>query len=131
MTEAKRLTKAQREFFSEFAKNTVGNSLFPILQAQGFEFTPELAQKLIDMQDLTEFTELVGQSFLQRVDFAAIKRIDKIMKSDEFQAVIVASHQVNDVVNDALIEILAGLIPTKEGYIEDTAEAERLSDLAS
>lgn len=130
MTEAKRLTKAQKEFFTEFAKNSVGNALFPILHAQGFEFTPELANKLIDMQDLTEFTELVGQSFLQRADFAVIKRIDKLMKSDEFQQVIVASHQVNDVVNEALIEILARLIPTDESFGKEE-EAARLADLAS
>jgi hemerythrin superfamily protein len=130
MTEVKRLTKAQREFFTEFAKNSVGNALFPILHAQGFEFTPELAKKLIDMQELTEFTELVGQAFLQRVDFNAIKRVDKIMKSDEFQDVIVASQQVNDVVNDQLIDILTKLIPTDESFGKEVEDA-LAADLAS
>lgn len=115
------LTKAQREFFGEFARNDLSNSLFPILHAQGIEFTPELASQLLDMIDLKAYTEIVGAAFLERVDFAAVKRVDKIMKSDEFNAVIVASHQVADAVHDERIRILTQLIPTQEGFGEEEA----------
>ncbi|QHZ60007.1 hypothetical protein PJKIFABJ_00052 [Pseudomonas phage PE09] len=106
-----KLTKAQREFFYEFAKNDLSNALFPILHAQGIQMTSELAEELLNMVDLNTYTEIVGSAFLERVDFATIKRVDKIMKSDEFNNVIVASHQVSDAVNDERIRILMAMIP--------------------
>lgn len=109
-----KLTKAQREFFYEFAKNDLSNALFPILHAQGLNLTAELADELMDMVDLDAYTEIVGAAFLERVDFPTIKRVDKIMKSDEFNNVIVASHQVSDVVNDERIRILTALIPVAD-----------------
>jgi hypothetical protein len=109
-----KLTKAQREFFYEFAKNDLSNTLFPILHAQGIGMTPELAEELMSMVDLDAYTEIVGAAFLERVDFATIKRVDKIMKSEEFNNVIVASHQVSDAVNEERIRILAALIPVAD-----------------
>lgn len=109
-----KLTKAQREFFTEFAKNDLSNTLFPILHAQGIGLTPELAEELISMVDLDTYTEVIGAAFLERVDFTTIKRVDKIMKSDEFNNVIIASQQVSDVVNDERIKILAALIPVAD-----------------
>lgn len=116
-----KLTKAQREFFYDFAKNDLSNSLFPILHAQGLTLTPELADELMNMVDLNTYTEIVGAAFLERVDFATIKRVDKIMKSDDFNNVIVASHQVSDAVNDERIRILTALIPTEEDFGEEEA----------
>ncbi|UAV89646.1 hypothetical protein [Pseudomonas phage COT4] len=114
-----KLTKAQREFFGEFARNDIGNALFPILAAQGLEITPEVGNEVLDAIDLSAYVELVGQAFLERADFATIKRVDKIMKSDEFNKVIVASHQVSDFVHEARIAILTSLIPDDE---EEKAE---------
>lgn len=109
-----KLTKAQHTFFYDFAKNDLSNTLFPILDAQGLQLTPELAEKLLDMVDLETYTQIIGQAFLERVDFATIKRVDKIMKSDEFNNVIVASHQVSDAVHDERIRILTALIPVAD-----------------
>lgn len=109
-----KLTKAQREFFYDFARNDLSNALFPILAAQGLQFTSEIANEVMDSLNLDAYTEVIGAAFLERVDFATIKRVDKIMKSDEFNNVIVASHQVSDVVHDARIAILAALIPNDE-----------------
>lgn len=109
-----KLTKAQREFFSEFAKNDLGNALFPILHAQGIQLTPELAEELLNLVDLDAYTEIVGAAFLERVDFTTVKRVDKIMKSDEFNNVIVASQQVSDIVYDERIRILSALIPVAD-----------------
>lgn len=109
-----KLTKAQREFFSEFAKNDLGNALFPILHAQGIQLTPELAEELLNLVDLDAYTEIVGAAFLERVDFTTVKRVDKIMKSDEFNNVIVASQQVADLVYDERIRILSALIPVAD-----------------
>lgn len=109
-----KLTKVQREFFADFAKNDLSNTLFPILHAQGLQLTPELAEELLNLIDLEEYTNIIGAAFLERVDFAIIKRVDKIMKSDEFNNVIVASQQVSDVVNDERIRILSALIPVAD-----------------
>lgn len=109
-----KLTKAQREFFSEFAKNDLGNALFPILHAQGIPLTPELAEELLNLVDLDAYTEIVGAAFLERVDFTTVKRVAKIMKSDEFNNVIVASQQVADLVYDERIRILSALIPVAD-----------------
>lgn len=108
-----KLNKTQREFFEGFAKNDLSNSLFPILHAQGIEFTPELAEELLAMVDLKAYTQIVADAFLGRVEFAAIKRVDKIMRSEEFNNVIVASHQVSEIVHDERIRILSALIPTE------------------
>lgn len=118
-----KLTKAQHEFFYDFAKNDLSNTLFPILHSQGLELTAELAEKLLSMIDLNTYTEVVGAEFLSRVDFATIKRVDKIMKSEDFNKVIVASHQVSDAVNEERVRILTALIPTEE-ISEETEVAE-------
>lgn len=109
-----KLTKAQREFFSEFARNDISNCLFPLLHSQGLEFTEEVANEVLDGINFDPYIELIAESFLARVDFATIKKIDKVMKSEEFQKVIVASHQVSDVVNDARIAILTALVPDED-----------------
>lgn len=114
-----KLTKAQRAFFADFARNDISNCLFPILHSQGLEFTAEVANEVMDSINFDPYIELIASSFLERVDFATIKKIDKIMKSDEFQNVIVASHQVSDLVNDARLAILTSLVPDDE---EEAAE---------
>lgn len=113
-----KLTKAQREFFAEFARNDLSNTLFPVLAGQGLTFTPELAKELLDMVDLDAYTEIVGKAFLERVDFATLKRVDKIMKSDEFNNVITASHQVSDAVHEERMRILVAMSPTEEAAAE-------------
>lgn len=114
-----KLTKAQREFFHQFAKNDLSNYLFPLLHAQGLTMTSEVAEELLSMVNLDEYTEIVGQAFLERADFAAVKRVDKIMKSEEFNTVVNACHQVSDAVEEERIRILAVLIPDEEGATEE------------
>ncbi|UAV84518.1 hypothetical protein PHB09_022 [Pseudomonas phage PHB09] len=109
-----KLTKTQREFFHGFAKNDLSNYLFPLLEAQGLTMTPEVAEELLAMVNLDEYTEIIGKAFLERVEFAAVKRVDKVMKSDEFNSVINACHQVSDAVEEERIRILAVLIPDEE-----------------
>ena len=112
------LPKAQREFFAEFARNDISNSLFPLLHAQGLEFTAEVANEILDQIDFAPYIELIAKEFTDRVDFATIRKIDKIMKSDDFQKVIVASHQVSDLVHDARLDILVSLVPDEEEAAE-------------
>lgn len=90
-----------------------------MLAHQGLELTPELADQLLSMVDLDKYTEIVGSEFLARADFTEIKRVDKIMKSDEFNKVIIASQQVSDAVHEERLRILSVLIPDDE---EEVAE---------
>lgn len=115
---AAKLPKAQREFFAEFARNDISNSLFPILHSQGLQFTPEVANEILDQINLDAYVELIAKEFTDRIDFATIKKVDKIMKSDDFHNVIVASQQVSDAVNEARITILTSLIPDDEEAAE-------------
>lgn len=109
-----KLTKAQKEFFTEFAKNSLANSLFPLLKMKGLEFTHDKAKELIDMIDVSDLAEGIGQAFLQRVSFTEVKRINAIMKSDEFVRVIAASHEVGADTEAQLMELLVQLIPADE-----------------
>lgn len=118
-----KLTKAQREFFGDFAKNDLSNYLFPLLAAQGITMTPELAEKLLSMVNLDEYTEIIGKTFLEQVDFTTIKRVDRLMKSEDFNKVIAASHLVSDEVHEERIRILAALLPDEE-EAEEEAEQE-------
>lgn len=118
MANTQKLTKAQREFFTDFARNDIGNCLFPILASQGLEITEEVGKEVLDGIDMSPYVELIGGLFLERADFSTLKKIDKIMKSDEFHSVIVASHQVSDLVHDARIAILTSLIPDEEEQAE-------------
>lgn len=111
---ATKLTKAQREFFYEFARNDLSNALFPILDAQGLNLTPELAAELLAMVDLEAYTDIIGKTFLEKVEFAALKRVDKIMKSDEFNQVVFASHLVSEAVHEERIRILLAMIPESD-----------------
>lgn len=118
------LTKAQKAFFEEFARNDLSNTLFPILDAQGINFTQELANELLDMIDLSTYTEIIGSAFLEHVDFAALKRVDKILRSEEYQKVMDVSQAVSEAVHEERIRILAAMIPTEEGVLEEEAQKE-------
>ena len=118
------LTKAQKAFFQEFARNDLSNTLFPILDAQGINFTPELANDLLDMIDLSTYTEIIGAAFLEHVDFATLKRVDKILRSEEYQKVMAVAEAVSNLVQEERVRILAAMIPTEEGVLEKEVQKE-------
>lgn len=106
-----KLTKAQKEFFTAFARNDLGNALFPVLESQGLEFTVEKAEELLDLINLDDYIQTIGTAFLERTDFATLKRVDKILKSKDFIDVLVASHQVSDLINEDRLKILVAMLP--------------------
>lgn len=128
MTDIK-VTKAQREFFEVFATDSVKNILGPILEFRGLQVNDEILTTVVDQVDLKNLTEAIAKGFIERVDFATIKRVDKFMKSEDFAAVATASQQVNALVQGALIETIAPLIPlTPE---EQAAKEAALADEAA
>lgn len=125
----RKLTKAQKEFFGAFASNAVENILGPVLEFKGVEISNDQLMEVVKTLDLTELTQAIGQAFLDRVDFKTILKVDKFMKSDEFSSVVMASSEVNGLVQGELIQVVAPLIPQDED--EAQATPDELADLAS
>lgn len=127
-----KLTKAQKEFFGAFASNAVENILGPVLEFKGVEITGEQVAEVVKTLDLTDLTNAIGRAFIERVDFKTIVKVDKFMKSEEFLSVVLASSEVNALVQSELVQIVAPLIP--QDAPEPSAEepsAEELADLAA
>lgn len=115
----KKLTKAQKEFFGAFASNAVENILGPVLEFKGLEITAEQVSTL----DLSELVASIGGAFLERVDFKTLKAVDKFMRSEDFVNVVLASTEVNAMVQGLLVQIIAPLIPVdSEREVEEQDE---------
>lgn len=106
-----KLTKAQKEFFGAFAFNAVTSLLVAVHDMNDSDEPVENLVGLVQDTDLTELTQLIGAKFLERVDFATLKKVDKFLKSEEAVSVVTASTEVSNSINDQLIEIVAKLIP--------------------
>lgn len=127
MTEVVKLTKAQREFFGAFASNAVENILGPVLEFKGVEITAAQVSEVVKTLDLTELTNAIGRAFIERVDFKTIVKVDKFMKGEEFTKVVLASSEVNALVQSELVQIVAPLIP----HDPEEPSAEELADIAA
>lgn len=126
-----KLTKAQREFFGTFASNAVENILAPVLEFKGVEITAEQVVEVVKTLDLTELTNAIGRAFLARVDFKTIVKVDKFMKGEEFTSVVLASSEVNALVQSELVQIVAPLIPHDPEEAPAEPDEATLADLAS
>lgn len=126
---AAKLTKAQREFFGAFASNAVENILGPVLEFKGVEITAAQVSEVVKTLDLTELTNAIGRAFIERVDFKTIVKVDKFMKGEEFTKVVLASSEVNALVQSELVQIVAPLIPHEPEEAE--LSAEELADIAA
>lgn len=120
-----KLTKVQREFFTNFSRNAVSNILAPVLAFKGVEITDEQVAEVVATIDLTTLTQAIADAFLERVDFKILQKVDKFMRSDEFMSVVAASSEVNAMVQSELVQVIAPLIPS------DEPSDEALADLAS
>lgn len=125
-----KLTKAQREFFGAFASNAVENILGPVLEFKGIEISGEQVAEVVGTLDLSNLTNAIAHAFMDRVDFKTIVKADKFMRGEEFTSVVLASSEVNAMVQGELVQIIAPLIPSDpEEAVEPSAE--QLADLAS
>tara|TARA_R100000656_G_scaffold102966_1_gene74902 strand:+ start:2724 stop:3062 length:339 start_codon:yes stop_codon:yes gene_type:complete len=106
MTKAKRLTKAQREFFDGVTKDIVRLMLALGLDADDFKEVEDL----IDEVDLSELTELVGQQYLERISFTELKRVERFTKSDAYQKVQTVGAEVGEAIKDTLVESVREVI---------------------
>lgn len=106
-----KLTKAQREFFGAFAFNAVTGLLVAVHEMNDSDEPVENLVGLVQDSALTSLTQLLGEKFLERVDFATLKKVDKFLKSEDAISVVVASTEVSNSINDVLIEIVSTLIP--------------------
>ena len=113
-----KLTKAQKEFFGAFAFNAVTGLLVAVHEMNGSDTPQEELVGLVQDTDLKDLTQVIGQKFLERVDFATLKKVDKFLKSEDAVSVVVASTEVSNSINELLIEIISTLIPGGEEKAE-------------
>lgn len=106
-----KLNKAQKEFFGAFAFNAVTGLLVAVHEMNGSDAEVEDLVGKVQDTDLTDLTQLIGQKFLERVDFATLKKVDKFLKSEDAVSVVVASTEVSNSINDVLVQIVSTLIP--------------------
>ena len=111
MTAQVKLTKAQKEFFGAFAFNAVTGLLVAVHEMNGSEEPVDNLVGLVQDTDLKDLTQVIGEKFLERVDFATLKKVDKFLKSEDAVSVVVASTEVSNSINELLIEIVSTLIP--------------------
>lgn len=109
-----KLTKAQKEFFGAFAFNAVTGLLVAVHDMNGSETPQEELVGQVQDTDLSKLTQLIGQKFLERVDFKTLVKVDKFLKSEEAISVVVASTEVSNSINEELIELVSTLIPGGE-----------------
>lgn len=126
---AVKLPKAQREFYGMFARNAVQNILAPILEFRCLDISQEGLDEVLDQVDLSDLVAAIAAGFNERVDFKTIVKVDKFMKSEEFLSVAQASGEVNGLVQGALIEVIAPLIPLTDE--EKAAKEAALADEAA
>lgn len=106
MTEAKRLTKAQREFFDKVTKDIVRLMLVLGLEPEDFKEVEDL----IDEVDLSKLTELVGQQYLERISFTELKRVERFTQSEEYKKVQTVGAEVGDAIKETLVEAVRDVI---------------------
>lgn len=106
-----KLTKAQKEFFGAFAFNAVTGLLVAVHEMNDSDEEVETLVGLVQDTDLTELTQTIAEKFLERVDFATLKKVDKFLKSEDAIGVVTASTEVSNSINDQLIELVATLLP--------------------
>lgn len=109
-----KLTKAQKEFFGAFAFNAVTGLLVAVHEMNGSDAETEDLVGLVQDTDLSALTQVIGEKFLERVDFATLKKVDKFLKSEDAISVVVASTEVSNSINELLVEIVSTLIPGGE-----------------
>lgn len=119
---AKKLTKAQKEFFTVFAQNAVAGILIPVLEHQGFKPDVDVVQDVVKGLEMKSLVNAIGKSFLDRVDFKSLQKVDKFMKSEEFMKIVAASAEVNALVQDELIAVVSPLIPQEKAEFEGLPE---------
>lgn len=107
-----KLTKTQKEFFTEFSRQSVSEVLVPVLaqHEQLSEVPYDLIRSMVETLDLSELSDAVGKEFLARVDFKTLKKVDTFVRSDDFQKVALAGAEVNYAVHELLIGVIRPLI---------------------
>ncbi|MNY05559.1 hypothetical protein D3C86_1382840 [compost metagenome] len=77
------LTKAQEQFFTRFVEDATRSTLQDVR-------TPAEIDEFITGTDLSPMVQEYAESLLKQVDFTALKRVDRFLRSDEYLAVMAA-----------------------------------------
>lgn len=109
-----KLTAAQKEFFQGFVDNMVRSVIQAVLEVGEREMPEDKLDALISSLDTKTLRDAAGLEFLKRCSFAELKRVDRLMKSEEFAKVITASAEVGQAVQVELLAVIGPLIPAQK-----------------
>lgn len=112
MSEVKKLTKAQKEFFTEVTKELLTLMLVLGLGADDEDQILEI-QKQVEVADIGELTQIVGERYLEHVTLAELKRVQKYTKSEEYLKVQRAGAAVGEAVKDSILRAIEEIISAK------------------
>lgn len=81
-----KLTKAQQVFFTQFVEDAIRSTMEDVKSTEKIE-------TFLSEADLTPLVSEYATSLLKQVDFTALKRVDRFLRSEEYQAVMSAITQ--------------------------------------
>ena len=113
MSRAK-LTAPQKEFFQGFVDNMVRGVIQAVLEVGEREIADDKLDALISGLNTEALRDAAGAEFLKRCSFPELKRVDRLMKSEEFAKVITASAEVGQAVQVELLSVIGPLIPEQK-----------------
>ena len=86
-----KLTKAQKEFFTDFTRNALKNLLISQVHSDYLDTVKPVAEQVVEAADVAVLSQAVGEKFLENIDFNTLKRVDKFLKSEDYQRSVEAS----------------------------------------
>lgn len=112
----KKLTKKQVEFFDNFARNMLVNTLLIKLDSEG-RLPPQEVQDqiaaIIATADVSVLSKAVGEKLLEEVDFAVLVKVEKFLNSPEAKKAMVAAQKVGAAVEEEIYDVLNEIFTEK------------------
>lgn len=108
MTKAKKLTKAQREFFTPITREILTNTM-----VVGLGDLYEEVKEEVEATDVTELTEAVGSAFLARHTFAELKRVEAFSRSELVTSIQATGEAVGLAIQDMVTDLVADMLKAR------------------
>ncbi|WIC39307.1 hypothetical protein VDTJJZMW_CDS_0188 [Pseudomonas phage LPS-5] len=101
-----KFNKAQREFFKNYAVQSVKATLNHVAAQNGLEIDQGALDRALEVVNLEPLAEAAGKAFLERVEFKTLVKVDKYVQTEEFINVSRAGAEVAEAISAELSEVL-------------------------
>ena len=131
MTKEKtKLTPTEKKFFEQHVVETVVGTLAQVLNDQPQEYmqamlatTRAILTNSVQEGNLDEVVTKAGLALLQKVPFKTIQKVDKFMRSEDYQAVMVgAATVVQTDMREEFMDLTAAAAHMAEGLLKEVKE---------